>query len=43
MERTHARSTREVFQDHVRKRQEECFEEDLRLNYAEDVVLLTCI
>lgn len=36
-----ARSTREVFEDHLQLRLEDNLEEDLRRNYAEDVVLLT--
>lgn len=37
------RSTAEVFEDHLRKREDESsFEEDLKLNFAEEVVLLTC-
>jgi hypothetical protein len=35
------RSTTEVFEDHLRLRLEGNLEEDLRRNYAEDVVLLT--
>jgi len=35
------RSTREVFEDHLRLRLEGDLEKDLRRNYAEDVVLLT--
>ena len=35
------RTTREVFEDHVRLRLEGRLEEDLARNYAEDVVLLT--
>jgi hypothetical protein len=35
------RSTKEVFEDHLRLRLEGKLEEDLRRNYAEDVVLLT--
>jgi hypothetical protein len=36
------RSTQEVFEDHLRKRDEDNFEGDLKLNYAPDVVMLTC-
>ena len=36
------RSTGEVFQDYLRKRDEDNFEGDLKLNYAPDVVMLTC-
>jgi hypothetical protein len=36
-----ARSTREVFEDHVRLRLEGRLEEDLERNYASDVILLT--
>ncbi len=36
-----ARSAEEVFQDHLRLRMAGSLEEDLRRNYAEDVVLLT--
>jgi hypothetical protein len=35
------RSTRQVFEDHLRKRRRGRFEEDLAANYAEGVVLLT--
>ncbi len=35
------RSTREVIEDHIRLQIAGQFEEDLRRNYAEDVVLLT--
>lgn len=35
------RSTRQVLEDHLRLRAAGEFEEDLRRNYAEDVVLLT--
>jgi hypothetical protein len=35
------RSTEEVFEDHLRLRVEGRLEDDLRRNYAEDVVLLT--
>jgi len=37
------RSAREVFKDHLRRRLKGLEEEDTRENYAEDVVLLTCI
>lgn len=37
-----SRSTQEVFEDHLRKRDEGDFEGDLNQNYAPDVVLLTC-
>jgi hypothetical protein len=36
------RSTQEVFEDHLRKRVEDNFEGDLKLNYAPDLVMLTC-
>lgn len=36
------RSTTEVFEDHLRLRIAGQLEDDLRRNYAEDVVLLTC-
>jgi hypothetical protein len=36
------RSTQEVFEDHLTKRDEDNFEGDLKLNYAPDVVMLTC-
>ncbi|MDQ2705960.1 MAG: nuclear transport factor 2 family protein [Pseudomonadota bacterium] len=36
-----ARSTEEVFEDHLRLRVENQLEEDLARNYAEDVILLT--
>lgn len=36
------RSTREVVEDHLRKRVDNRLEDDLAENYAEDVVLLTC-
>lgn len=35
------RSAREVFEDHLKKRQQGQLEEDITLNYSEDVVLLT--
>jgi len=41
-EKARSRSTEEVFEDHLRLRREGRLEEDLRRNYAEDVVLLTC-
>jgi hypothetical protein len=36
------RSTSEVFEDHLRLRVAGALEEDLRRNYADDVLLLTC-
>jgi hypothetical protein len=36
-----ARSTREVFRDHLRNRRAGALEEDLARNYADDIVLLT--
>jgi hypothetical protein len=36
-----ARSTREVFEDHLNKRMKGQTEQDIEQNYAEDVVLLT--
>jgi hypothetical protein len=36
------RSTQEVFEDHLSKRDENDLEGDLNCNYAPDVVLLTC-
>jgi len=36
------RSTQEVFEDHLRKYDEDNFERDLELNYAADIVMLTC-
>jgi hypothetical protein len=36
-----ARSTREVFEDHLRESVEGAVENDLARNYAEDVVILT--
>ncbi|WP_230530891.1 nuclear transport factor 2 family protein [Microvirga roseola] len=36
-----ARSTQDVFEDHLRLHREGCLEEDLKHNYAEDVLLLT--
>src|SRR5437763_8470955 len=37
------RSTREVFEDHLRCRRQGAVEEDIARNYAEDVVLLTSL
>lgn len=36
------RSTEDVFEDHLRLRLDGDIEEDLRRNYAPDVILLTC-
>jgi hypothetical protein len=36
------RSTQEVFEDHLSKRDKNDLEGDLKCNYAPDVVLLTC-
>lgn len=36
------RSVREVFEDHLRNRENGALETDLEQNYADDVVLLTC-
>jgi hypothetical protein len=36
------RSTQEVFEDHLNKRDEDNFEADLKLNYAAELVMLTC-
>lgn len=36
------RSTQEVFEDHLSKRDENDLEGDLKYNFAPDVVLLTC-
>lgn len=36
-----SRTTREVFEDHLRLRREGRLDEDLRRNYGEDIVLLT--
>lgn len=41
MDANDPRSTREVFEDHLRLRVAGKLEEDLKRNYAEDVVLLT--
>jgi hypothetical protein len=36
------RSTQEVFEDHLSKRNENDLEGDLKCNYAPDILLLTC-
>lgn len=41
MERTRARSAREVLEDHLRESRQGSLDEDLPRNYAEDVVILT--
>lgn len=41
MTETHARSPKDVFDDHLRKSEHGSIDEDLRRNYSEDVVVLT--
>lgn len=36
-----ARTTREVFEDHLQKRKEGRVEDDIRENYAENIVMMT--
>jgi hypothetical protein len=38
-----SRTTADVFNDHIKKRLEGRLEEDIKQNYAENVVLLTCM
>ena len=40
MDETRQRSTRQVFEDHLRRRRKREVEEDISRNYAEEVVLL---